>query len=89
VEQELAAGLGERQIAELVENYEVHPGQVIGESSLTAIAGLGFKPVDEIDRVVEPAAGAGLGSEGRSRMAVPSSFRSATACNNTLFDRVV
>jgi hypothetical protein len=57
MEQELAAGLSERQIAELVENDEVYAGQVIGESSLAAIAGLGFEPVDEIDDVVEPAAG--------------------------------
>jgi hypothetical protein len=31
VEQELAAGLGERQIAEFVEDDEVHAGQVIGK----------------------------------------------------------
>ena len=59
VEQELAAGLSEGQIAEFVENDEVHAGQVIGEPALAAIAGLGFEPVDEIDDVVEPAAGAG------------------------------
>jgi hypothetical protein len=32
---------------------------VIGEPSLAAIASLGFEPVDEINDVVEPAAGAG------------------------------
>src|ERR1700688_1897013 len=58
VEQELAAGLGERQIAEFVEDDEVHPGQVIGKPALPAITGLGLEPVDEIDDVVEPAAGA-------------------------------
>ncbi|GGI34189.1 hypothetical protein GCM10010987_78160 [Bradyrhizobium guangdongense] len=38
---ELITGLGEWQIAELVENNEVQPGQVIGEPSLAAIADLG------------------------------------------------
>jgi len=33
VEQELAAGLGERQIAELVKNDEVHPGQATSTAS--------------------------------------------------------
>ena len=39
VEQQLAAGLGERQIAEFVENDEVRPSQVIGEPALPAITG--------------------------------------------------
>ena len=61
VEQELAAGLSEGQIAEFVEDDEVHAGQVIGEPALPSVAGLGLEPVDEIDHVVEPAAGAGIG----------------------------
>src|SRR5262245_63064878 len=32
---------------------------MIGEPSLPSIAGLGLEPVDEVDHVVEPAAGAG------------------------------
>ena len=32
VEQELAAGLGERQIAEFIEDDEVHAGQMIGDA---------------------------------------------------------
>ena len=59
MEQELAAGLGEGQIAELIENDEVHAGQVIGEPALSCIAGLGLEPVDEIDDVIEPATCAG------------------------------
>ena len=59
VEQELAAGLGEGQIAEFIEDDEVHAGQVIGKASLPRVAGFGLEPVDEIDHVVEPAAGAG------------------------------
>jgi hypothetical protein len=34
VEDQLAAGLGERQVAELVEHDEVEPGQVIGDGPL-------------------------------------------------------
>jgi hypothetical protein len=56
VEQELAAGLGERQIAEFIEDDEVHAGQMICESPLPAAAGLGLEWVDEIDDVVEPSA---------------------------------
>ena len=59
VEQELAAGLGEGQIAEFVEDQEVEAGQVIGEPPLAAVAGFGLQPIDEIDDVVEAAAAAG------------------------------
>ena len=54
VEQELSAGLGEGQIAEFVEDDEVHAGQMIGEPSLAAVSGLGLESVDEINDVVEP-----------------------------------
>jgi hypothetical protein len=50
--------LSERQIAELIEDDEVHSGQLIGEPALPAAAGLGLQTIDEIDHVVEPAAGA-------------------------------
>jgi hypothetical protein len=58
VEQELATGLGERQIAEFIKDDEVHAGQVVGESALATSAGLGLEAIDEIDHVVESAAGA-------------------------------
>lgn len=44
VEQELAAGLGERQIAELVEHEEVQVAESVGHASLPAGAGLGNGP---------------------------------------------
>jgi hypothetical protein len=66
VEQELATGLGERQIAEFIEDDEVHAGQMIGEASLPAVAGLGLQPIDEIDDVVEPSAGAGTDAASRN-----------------------
>jgi hypothetical protein len=44
VKPELASGLSERQIAEFIEDDEVHLGYVIGESSLAAR--LGFEPID-------------------------------------------
>ena len=40
VEQELAAGLRERQVAEFVEDDEVHPGQMLGDTTLPSITGL-------------------------------------------------
>src|SRR5436190_19834014 len=58
MEQELTAGLSEWQIAELIGDDEVHAGQVIGDPALPSITGLGLEPIDEIDHVVEPAAGA-------------------------------
>ena len=40
VEEQLAAGLREGQIAELVEDDEVEPGEVVGDAALPAGAGL-------------------------------------------------
>ena len=56
---DLVAFLGKGQIAEFVEDDEVHPRQVLGKPALVAVACLGLEPVDEVDDVVEPAAGAG------------------------------
>src|SRR6185437_15018909 len=58
VEEELAAGLGEGQIAELVEHDEVEPGQVIGQPPLAAGTGLALQAVDEVDDGVEAPSGA-------------------------------
>jgi hypothetical protein len=41
VKQELPAGLREGQIAEFVEDDEVHARQMIGEPSLPTVAGFG------------------------------------------------
>jgi hypothetical protein len=59
VEQELTTGLSEWQIAEFIEDDEVHTGQLISKSTLPSVTGLGLEPVDEIDHVVEPTAGTG------------------------------
>src|SRR5204862_1899835 len=59
VEQQLAAGLSERQVAELVEDDEVHPGQMLGDTTLASVAGLDLQAVDEVDDVVEAPAGTG------------------------------
>src|SRR6202047_1244638 len=59
VEQELAAGLSERQVAEFVEDDEVHSGQMLGNTTLPSVAGLDLEAVDEVDYVVEAAASAG------------------------------
>src|SRR5207344_1633621 len=53
VEQELTAGLCERQIAQLVENDEVHAGQMLGKPALPTVSGLGLKPVNEVDDVIK------------------------------------
>ena len=59
MEQQLAAGLGERQVAEFVEDDEVHPGQMLGDTTLPPIAGLDLQAVDEVDHIVEATAGTG------------------------------
>jgi len=44
---------------------------MIGEPALPSVAGLGLEPVDEIDHIVEPAAGAGANtasSDGDGKM---------------------
>jgi len=46
-EQEPAAGLCERQVAELVEDQEVEPGQLIGDATLAASTSFGFEAIDE------------------------------------------
>src|SRR3954465_438658 len=56
MEEQLAAGLGEGQIAELVEDDEVEPGEMIGDAALAAGAGFALQLVDEVDDVVEAAA---------------------------------
>src|SRR4029079_14589677 len=55
MKEELAAGLGERQIAELVEHDEVHAGEVIGQPPLSAGAGLTLQPVHQVEDDVEAA----------------------------------
>jgi hypothetical protein len=65
MEQQLAAGLGEREIAEFVEDDEVHAGEIIGDAALPPGAGFGFEPVDEIDGGEEPATGAGADAVAR------------------------
>lgn len=52
-----SAGLCEGQIAQFVENDEVHAGQMLGEPALPAVAGFGLEPVDEVDDVVEASSG--------------------------------
>ena len=49
VEEQLAAGLSEGEIAEFVEDDEVHAGQIVGDASLATGARFGFETVDEIN----------------------------------------
>jgi len=43
MEQKLSAGLGQRQVAELVEDDEVHSVQMLGDTTLSSVAGLDLK----------------------------------------------
>lgn len=53
VDQELATGLGEGQIAELVEHDQVNSAQLIGQASMPAGAALGLQLVHQVDDVEE------------------------------------
>ena len=57
VEEELPTGLGEGQIAEFIQDDEVHAGQVIGQATLAGVARFDLEPIHEIDDVVEAATG--------------------------------
>jgi hypothetical protein len=49
MEQKLATGLSERKVAEFVEDDEVHPGQMLGDTTLPSVTGLDLQAVDEVD----------------------------------------
>jgi hypothetical protein len=55
VEQQLPTDLGKGQVAELIDDDEVEPGEIIGEASLTTGPPFGLELVDQIDGVEEPA----------------------------------
>ena len=55
MEQQLTAGLGERQISKFVEYHEVLSTEIFGQPTLPASSSLRLKLVDEIDDIEEPA----------------------------------
>jgi hypothetical protein len=100
MEEQLAAGLGEREIAEFVEHDEVEPGQVIGEAALPAGTGFTFQPINEVDDGVKAAPRAATDARagdsdckvafagaGRGRDMVPDT-RGRTRRFTTLFIRI-
>ena len=58
MKEQLSTGLGEWEIAELIEHDKVETGQVIGEPPLPAGAGFALQSVDEVDDGVKAASGA-------------------------------
>ena len=53
-----ARGLGEGQVAELIEDDEVAAGELLGGASLSTGAGFGLEVVDQLDNVIAAVAGA-------------------------------
>src|SRR6516162_11507988 len=53
MKEQLTAGLGERQISELVEHDKVEAGQIISQTALPTTAGLALQSVDEIDNGIK------------------------------------
>src|ERR1700756_3297893 len=68
MKEQLAAGLSEGQIAELVENDEIHAGEIFGEPPLPAGAGLALQPVHEVDDGIEATPGAAADAGPRYRL---------------------
>jgi hypothetical protein len=56
VEQQLATGLSEWQITELIENDEVEACEIFGETPLPSGPAFSLKTVHEIDDIEEAAA---------------------------------
>src|SRR6516164_5852415 len=67
MEQKLSASLGERQIAEFIEDDEVEAREIIGEARLAARPSFGLEPIDKIDSVEEPATRSGADATARDR----------------------
>ena len=59
VEQQLASGLAERQIAEFVDDDEIVAQQLLGQSATTTGGFLLLQLIDEIDQIEEASSGAG------------------------------
>ena len=71
MEEQLAARLGEGQIAQLVQDDQIQPGQVFGHPSLAPGSGFGFEPIDQIDHAIKSSPRAGpntIAGNGDSQM---------------------
>lgn len=55
MEEQLPAGLCERQLNEFVEYNKVEPGEMIGNAALPSGARFGFESVDQVDDIEEAA----------------------------------
>src|SRR5262249_48227172 len=66
MKEQLATGLSERQVAELVENNEVHASEIFGEPPLPAGAGFALQPVDQVNDREEAASGAAADASSRN-----------------------
>jgi hypothetical protein len=69
MKEQLASGLSKGQVAEFVENDEVHAREIFGEPPLPAGAGFTLQPIDEIDDGIEAAPGAAADAGPRNTMA--------------------
>src|SRR5580704_17916359 len=67
MKEQLPAGLSEGQVAEFVENDEVHAREIFGEPRLPAGASFALQPIDEVDDGVEAASGAAADAGPRNR----------------------
>jgi hypothetical protein len=67
VEQQLATGLAERQIAEFVENEEVEPGEATGDAALPPALAPASSPLTRSTRSMEAATGSGADGRGQWR----------------------
>src|ERR1700691_6191380 len=65
MKQQLPAGLGEREIAEFVEDDDVEASEIVGDASLAAGSTFGLELIDEIDGGEEAPARSGADAASR------------------------
>src|SRR5690242_10820806 len=66
MKEQLPAGLSEGQVAEFVENNEVHAREIFGEPPPPDGAGFALQPIDEVNDGVEAAPGAAADASPRN-----------------------
>ena len=53
VEQQCAAGCGERQVAQFIQNHRIHNNQLLGQIAGLALLFFLIQLIDQIDRVIK------------------------------------
>jgi hypothetical protein len=72
MERQLPAGLGERKIAEFIEDDDVEASKIVGDALLSSGSTFGLELIDEIDGGEEPRARTSADAAARWRCVLPA-----------------